>query len=34
MRVCRSQFDLLKSNGIDPIEFILQKEQEVLNGRQ
>ena len=31
----RSQFNLLKSSGIDPIKFIKHKEEEVLrNGRQ
>lgn len=34
IKTCRSQFDLLKANGVDPLEFIRQREQEALNGKQ
>lgn len=35
IKLYRSQYNLLKSNNIDPIKFILQKEQEELqNGKK
>lgn len=34
MKTFRSEFDLLKRHGIDPIEFIKEREQEALHGRQ